>query len=162
MKIVRESINEIKQDKESGLGAIGIGKNGMYHIYKKLISIQPDIAKIEPMTISRPNWLFNEDHPMYFFKDKIPEIMHVPLSQIIRLNWQSLSFNSEEYLKPLFRKELPDVEEFIINVKDEDDEFEKAYPVIIYFNEKQGGAFMRYHDTVLNASYRYFLIIKPY
>jgi hypothetical protein len=38
MKIVREHINEIRQDKESGLGAIGIGKNAVMIKLKEFIN----------------------------------------------------------------------------------------------------------------------------
>jgi len=162
MKLVRESLNEIKQHIEgSGLGSIGVGRSGMYRIYKKLITIQPDIEKIQPMTISRPNWLFNEEHPMHLFKDKLPEIMHTPLSNIIRLSWQSLSFTSDKYLEPLFYPTNPNVKTFSINVEYTDDLSTYINPVDIYVNESQGGAFMKYEDGMLNALYRYYLIIKP-
>jgi len=45
MKLVRESLNEIRQDKESGLAGLGIGKEAALSVYKTILkrwNIKPD------------------------------------------------------------------------------------------------------------------------
>ena len=59
MKLVRESINEIRQDRESGLGALGVGRAGMCRAFIGASKIDP-VRMLKTTTLANNHWIFND------------------------------------------------------------------------------------------------------
>jgi len=153
-------INEIKQNR-SGLGSIRVGSAVMTDAYKNIKNIQPDIAKIKPMSSTIYSWNHNDDR-YHFLLETIPQILGAPLSNIKRLGWSQMSIDTQKYLESILMKDDKDIRHESIELQwhDEDGTVKKEY-VKFMINDEKGVAVLQYTDTQFNTPHTYYLIKIP-
>ena len=152
MKIVKESINEIKRYEisrgGSGWGALGVGHAALYKAYNDIIRMNPSI-KEKLLTLDNENWVMSDG--LSGFKRKMEELLESPINKIACIYSHDLPGELSMYI----------FDEYIENRETIEEKRDlywagsgRSTEMTILTNKKSGIVYAKYvHDTVTRRIY---------
>jgi len=149
-------INEIKQDKESGLSAIGVGKAYTCRAYLEALNINDEVENY--LNLDDKAWIFND--ALHVIKPMLVKLLEVPISNIALVNLYNISNNIEEYLDSrvfFINGDHPDVEESQVELHWESS---RKTMMNVYTNRKMGAVYFNYVEDASLRQY-YYAFRKP-
>jgi hypothetical protein len=138
-------LNEIRQDRESGLSSIGIGSTSMSKAFSEACKLDTKLKNTLPL--SSIHWVFNDG--MREFKQIISKILDAPIEKIGIQENIDLSplvkeyFNSLTFPEGIEERDERRAEEFKLHWSSS-----RVTEMRIYKNTKMGVAYVTYiHDS---------------
>jgi len=134
-----KSVNEIKQDKDTGLSAIGVGKTQMNEAYKNVSLLSPNIKSKTELGLTDPDIIWAS---LLSIRELIPDILGSNPANIIRVSSRSISDEAKNYLHSKIFNDGSQLSKKTINLvwKSTDENVKAA----IYTNYSKGATIVEY------------------
>jgi len=94
MKLVRESLNEIRQDRESALSSIGVGAVSFYKAYTMAVQIDSTIGDLKPLNST--NWPYEKE--MKKIPSKIAKALDTSTKNIVCIETNKVPVKVLDYV----------------------------------------------------------------